>query len=329
MVKILAVMLAVLSGISAASAQAPGAVALEPSFTFETTVQGAQIEHAFVIRNQGATPLRITGLRMTPPLTVASLQAQIDPGAESAVRIRLDTNKVLGDFEGDIEVVLNDPAQTILAFHIEGRVVRTVEVAPLGAFFVAGQRGKGGTGDLEIINHGAEPLRILGIDYPSQRFSVAVTTIEDGRRYRLRLTMAPDGPGGRAAEPIVVRTSSAVQPELTITANTYLRERVYAFPDTLDFGSLPLAAVRANPGALVQTLMVYRLESSGFEATFSADGPVSISAERGPDGDRVQATVALKTSGLAAGQISGTVQVRTNDRAFPTLTIPYTLTVVP
>ena len=312
-----------------ARAQTATVVAPEPSFEFPKVVQGTPVEHGFVIRNDGDTPVRIQGLRMTPPLTLGRMPAQIGARQQVMLPVKLDTSEVLGDFEGDIEVVLNDPGQTVLSLRLEGSVVRTIELAPFAAFFAAGSRGKGGTSNLEIINHGDEALRILGIDYSSHRFSVAMSTLEEGKRYRLTLTLAPDGPGGRAAEPIIVRTSNAAQPELKITANTHLRERVYTFPDAVAFGSLPLSVIRSNPAVATQTLMVYRLETSDFDAAFVSDGPFSIAAQRGPNGDRFQATLTLRSESLTPGPISGTITIKTNDREFSTLTVPYTLTVLP
>jgi hypothetical protein len=90
-----------------------------------------------------------------------------------------------------------------------------------------------------------------------------------------------------------------------------------------------LSFIRANAARVVQTLMVYRLDTTGFEASFSSDAPLSIAAERGPNGDRVQATVALRPDMLAPGPLSGTITVTTNDPAFPTLRVPFTINVLP
>lgn len=314
---------------SSTQGQTPAVVAPESSFEFPKVVQGTPVEHGFTIRNESDTPVRIRSLRVTPPLTLGRMPAQIGSGQQVTLPVKLDTSTVLGHFEGDIEVVFNDPGQSVLAFRLEGSVVRTIELSPFAAFFAAASRGKGATSTIEIINHGDEPLRILGLDYSSQRFSVAMGTVEEGKRYRLILTMAPDGPGGRAAEPVVVRTSNAAQPELKITANTYLRERVYTFPDTIDFGSIPLSVVRGNPVIATQTLMVYRLDTSDFDATVASDGPFSIMVERGPNRDRVEATLTLKSESVTPGPFSGTITIKTNDREFSTLTVPFNGTILP
>jgi hypothetical protein len=74
----------------------------------------------------------------------------------------------------------------------------------------------------------------------------------------LILILNPDGPGGKKTDTILVKTSSRTMPLLKISANTYLRERVYTFPDEVDLGALRLRyrAARSAPEDCA-ILMVY------------------------------------------------------------------------
>ncbi len=114
----------------------------------------------------------------------------------------------------------------------------TIELSPQPAFFVAGQRGRSNRAGIEIVNHEPVPLRIEKIEHPVERFTTQLETMKPGQRYRLTLALKPDGPGGRAADTILMRTSSKRMPVLKVAANTYLYERVHAFPDVVDFGKL-------------------------------------------------------------------------------------------
>jgi hypothetical protein len=115
------------------------------------------------------------------------------------------------------------------------------------------------------------------------RFSTSVTR---GTRYRPRLMRScrpalpsergvrPDGPGGRRSDPIVVATSSPTTPSIRIVAHTYLRNRVYVFPDSVDLGSIDLARATSKPdllGRLAQTLMVYQTDGTEFRARLDTD----------------------------------------------------------
>jgi hypothetical protein len=320
-------LLLLLAPLSAAlPADAPKAVFPEARFAFGKVMKGTAIEHEFVLRNEGAAALRILGISMTSPLVLGRMPAHIEPKAETRLRVQLDTSKLSGPFEGQILISLNDPALPEARLLIEGQVVPPVELSPRPAFFAAARRGERRQTVIEIINHEPEPLRIESVDHPKERFAMKLETIEEGRRYRLNLILNPDGPGGKKTDTILVKTSSRSTPMLMIPANTYLRERVYAFPDEVDLGSLRLADIKAQPDLLqktAQTLMVYQWGGSDFRVTLRTDLPaLDLKWERGPKGDRYQATVTLIGEKLQAGPIKGSIIIETNDPQFPSLTVP-------
>ena len=291
------------------------------------------MEHDFALKNAGGAPLRIMGVQMTSPLIVTSMPALVAPGTEARIRIRLDTSGLRGHFPGEIQVSLDDPTFPEINLWFEGDIVPFVEVAPAPAFFLAGPRGELRQASVEIINHEPEPLRIDEPHHPSDRFSTKLETLEEGRRYRLTLFLRPDGPGGRHSEPIVLTTSSRSQPALTIVANTLLLERVHAFPDAIDFGTIRLRDIDRDPQLLqrmAQTLMVYQFGGAAFNVILRTDLPqLAFRSERGPQGDRFQNTLTLIQQKLMPGAIQGSIFVETNDKEFPLLVVPVSGDVVP
>ena len=163
------------------------------------------------------------------------------------------------------------------------------------------------------------------------RFLTKLETLDEGRRYRLTLLLNPDGPAGRHSESIVLKTSSRREPTITVAANTYLRERVYTFPDAVDLGTVRLTDVDRDPNLLerlAQTLMVYG--GSDFIISVRSDLPeLDLSSERGPQGDRFQNTVRLKRDNLRPGDIRGSIVIDTNDAQFPSLVVPVVGSVLP
>jgi len=307
-------------------ADAPKAVFAETRFSFGTAKQGTAIEHEFILRNEGAAALRILGARMTAPLLLNRISAKIEPDIEVKLHIQLDTSKLSGPFEGKILISLNDPILPEATLLFEGLVIPPVELSPRPIFFVAGRRGERREASIEIINHEPEPLRIESVEHPRERFATKLETLEEGQRYRLSLILNPEGPGGKKSETIRVKTSSRTRPILSIAANTYLRERVYTFPDEVDLGVLRLSDIKAQPDLLertAQTLMVYQSGGSDFRAKLRTDLPMlDLKSERGPKGDRYQSTVMLIGEKAQAGPIRGSIVVETNDPEFPSLTVP-------
>jgi hypothetical protein len=296
-------------------------------FDFGEVVRGSTIEHSYRIRNASGDTVHIHRIALTPPLRVLRMPAQVAPGTEALVAVHIDTTDARGHFDGRIVLFLDDPAAPQTELEWSGRIVDPIEIAPVPAFYLAGQRGDRAEAALTIINHTAEPLHLGKPMHPSDAFVTRLETMEEGKRYRLTLTLLPDGPVGKHTTDIEIDTSSTALPMLRISANTNLHERVYAFPDTVDLGGLRLEDVQARPRLLdqnSQTLMVYRKGTSDFIVTVSTDVPgLVVDAQRGPAGDRYQLTVRLHPQNrLASGAIRGSIFIETNDREFPRLTVP-------
>ena len=322
-----AVFIGLLSALPAvAGVEAPKAVFQETRFDFESAMNGTVVEHDFRLKNEGSATLKIGKASMTPPLLVTRMPRELAPGGEGLIHFKLDTAALRGPFKGQITVFLNDPDLPEADLSFEGVVIPSVEVLPLPAFFVSGLRGKGASASGEIINHEPQPLRIVKIEYPTDRFTTVLKTLQPGQRYKLTLILKPDGPNGRKTEPITVATSSDAQSTLEIIANTFLHERVYTFPDSVDLGAIPISQIRKNPGLLsmlAQTLMVYQEGGSDFRATVRTDLPeLKLKCERGPKGDRYQTTIALDPDKVHAGSYKGLLLIDTNDPAFLKLTVP-------
>ncbi len=308
------------------AADPPKAVFPQTGFNFGKAVRGDRVEHEFALKNEGGSPLRIQKVDMTPPLLVTRMPAQIAPGVEAKIHFELETSGLQGPFEGQIVVYLDDPALPEAPLTFTGEIVSPIEVSPIPAFFVAGQRGQGKQQSREIINHEPKPLYIEQIEHPTERFTTRLETLKEGQHYRLTLILKPDGPGGKKTETILLKTSSKTTPVLKVPANTYLRERVYTFPDGVDLGALRLADIRANSELLeqtAQTLMVYQSGGSDFQVRLSTDLPaLNLSSERGPKGDRHQITITLIKEKVQGGPIKGSIFIETNDPQFPRLIVP-------
>ena len=218
-------------------------------------------------------------------------------------------------------------------FTLAANVVSRIEVVPIPAFFVAGTRREPRQATLEVINHEASPLVIYKVEHPTERFTTQLETLQAGQRYRLMLLLKTDGPGGRHTDSILLRTSNTQTPTLRIEANTWLRERVYAFPDTVDMGTIRLADLAARPTLLdeaAQTLMVYQDGGKDFRIQVRSNvQSVLLQAERGSTADRYQITARLTADRLKPGPIAGEISIATNDPEFSQFSVPLIGNIVP
>src|SRR5262249_14170015 len=101
---------AVLVAVAVNSAVFAAAVFSEARHNFGTVRAGTVVEHDFVLKNQGQSPVRIQRVLLTSPMVVTQMQALTRPGGENRIRVRLNTTGLKGHFEGEVRVLFNDVA---------------------------------------------------------------------------------------------------------------------------------------------------------------------------------------------------------------------------
>ena len=122
---------------TAGIARAPQVVVADGDFDFGRVLTGTLVEHEFVVKNERAVPLVIDEVRLSSPLTLLNAPASVAPGKQSVVRVRLDTSRITGLFEGRIVLSIADADEPNINLTFAGTVYQTVEAVPRGAFFVA------------------------------------------------------------------------------------------------------------------------------------------------------------------------------------------------
>ncbi len=304
----------------------PKAKPIAAQHHFESVLQGQRIQHQFVLRNEGDEALRITGASVTPLMKLLKSAAVIPPGGETQLAVAVETADLAGDYEGELRVQLNDPAMPEVVFTMRGRVVPPIEFKPMAAFYAPAEKGKGASRSIEILGNDGTELQILEIKHTEEFFTTRLETLESGRRYRLTLNVLPDGPVGRHTEKIEIRTNHPKHPVLFVEANTWLRYRVFAFPEKVDFGAIPTAQVQAGrtdaPG-LVQVVMLHSSGAKEFKAGVTSSDPLlRVRSQAGPTGDRYQIWVYLDPVHAKPGPIKAQLIIETNDKEFPRLEIP-------
>jgi len=289
------------------------------------------VEHTFVFENTGSEPLEIKNVQLNPPLVATKMKGRVLPGEKGSVTVQLGKPREQDEYQGQVVVNFKNPTANSLTFWMIGAVVPPIEFQPMPFFFVTTQRGQSKEASIEIVNHEELPLEILRVENPSTRFTTELETLKAGEHYRLRLTLKGDGPGGKATDTITLVTFSEEHPFWEIKANTWVKERVYTFPDSLDFGQISTPYLKARPqmvGSLSQTLMVYQVGGKDFEIGVQTDVPFLIlSPAQSKFKDRYQIEVTVIPEKLKSGVVDGSIIVVTNDPEFPQLVVPVTAVV--
>lgn len=298
----------------------------QETFDFGTIGVEEEWQHTFEFENKGSAALEIKDVNLTPPLVVTKMPVHVPPGQRGSLTVRLETPRDKGDFRGAVIVNLKGQASEPLVFWVMGKIARPIEFDPMPMFFVSTRRGQAKTALIEVINHESDPFEIIRVEYTSPRFVVETETLEPGRRYRLSLTMKGDGPAGRMTDTISVVTSSRAHPFIEVSANTNLNERVHAFPDAIDFGSISTASLKSGSQtaeSVSASLMVYQEGGKDFRAIAETDVPfLHLSTFQADLKDRYEVRVTLVPEKLKSGPVNGSIVILTNDQEFPRMTIP-------
>jgi len=270
----------------------------------------SDIRHTFIFRNDADAPIEIQEVQLTSPLIVTKMTSRIAPGAQGQVTVEMQKPFKHGEFEGGVVVHFKNDLRQAETFYVEGEIVPPVEFLPHNVIFLSTQHGEAKSAVVEVVNHQADPMQILHAECDSARFLCDLSTIESGQRYRLTVTLKGEGPAGTRTDTIVLPTSSPERPFLQIKTFSKIRDRVYAFPDSIDFETISADYLKTHPqmtGFLTQNVTIFQAHGTDFQATVQTDIPFLHVSTHGSEQfhDRVELTVSVTPEKLKAGAADG------------------------
>jgi hypothetical protein len=294
--------------------------------TFGTVIQGKTITHTFTIRNTSAVPLKIARMELSQLGMTARVTPVILPEQEGKVTVKWDTHRVKGDLTGEVAVYFDDTAQRPVLFLLRGVVNPSLEVLPSRSIFLSLFKGESTERTVTIVNNEAEPFAITRLAARGQHFLADLHTVESGKVYQITVKVPPDTPPGRYREALEVYTDDLEREPVKISVNVLVKENLYTFPGSVDFGTISLgelARTRSIADLLTQTVLVKKREGE-FEINSVTSTLPFLRIRREPAGqsNTFRIDVSLDHNKLQPGKVNGSLRVRTTDTEFPELEIP-------
>jgi hypothetical protein len=310
------------------AAPAARAVVAATSHDFGRVEQGARLTHRFVIRNTGGAPLTLSRLSLSERAMSAKMKPQIPPGGEGTLSIDWNTAGLQGAVEGRAVLELNDPASPAITLVLRAVVKQPIEFTPYPAVYASLYQGESARRSVRIDINRERPLGLVRLERHGEHFQAAIKPIVPARAYELEVTVPPTVSPGRYSEAVFLYTDDPQVPRLMVPVNVLVKTEVYANPDKVDFGTVSLGQLAAQPSVLdllTQSFMV-RKRAARFSITgLSSDLPF-LSLRRSPDGpgnaEAFRLDVALSKDRLRPGPFSGTITVLTDDKEFPRIVVP-------
>lgn len=160
---------------------------LETEHDFGIAHEGNIVSHDFIVRNTGQGELEIRHVSPDCGCTVANFDHAILPGGEGKITLRLDLKGYNGKVKKITTVISNDPQKPKATLTMQGNVKKAIDVRPGYTISFRGMADqiKEQSIDIETVT---QPFRIREVEENlGGRISHRIETVEEGRRYRLRV----------------------------------------------------------------------------------------------------------------------------------------------
>ena len=301
---------------------APKIVCAEPTFHFGEMDNAQDVEHTFIVRNEGNLTLEITRVKPTCGCTVVNTsQTSVPPGESTEIKARLSLRGRLGPQHKSIAVESNDPLTPSLNLLLEGTAIAELQVTPTQIFFGRITADSAVTGIVDVIVQGSNAVTITKLESSVPQLTVTNRPADDGRGYKVTIATAPPLDRGTLRGNIHMETDHPKYPAFDIPASAFVVGEVSYAPE-----EIPLSAP-ADQG--VMRYIMIRAESGQ---------SLTIESVESPDPNIVARIIQMDPSGVrielsnitASKELDGKpIRIVTNMEKMKEILIPFRVTVAP
>jgi hypothetical protein len=322
------VLFGVLYGVCfSATPGAPRAVFVENTFKFGKVKQGEKITHKFQVKNEGTAPLILGRVDFDAPGLTAKFKPDIPPGGEGFIQVDWDTTSFSGAVGLEAKLSSNDPARPKFAFTLSGLIDPVIEVDPIWGAYISLYSDETKEKTLHIINREQQPLKISSVEKQGTHFTASLKEVQPGNSYDLTITVPRGTPIGRYEEGLLLHTNHPKVSEVPVGVNVLVMRDLHAFPELVDFTGIDLSILKQNPSLIDNLFEKVFVENrrGDFEIkSIKTDVPFLKITQAPPSGksSRFKLDIQVLKENLAPGKISGSIQVETDVKESPEITIP-------
>ena len=261
----------------ASSLPQPKIAVKEPVYDFGSVEQGKVVEHDFLVENQGNAPLEIYRVVPSCGCTLADLETKnINSGAKVSIKTTFNTSGFWGNKVKTFRIYSNDPISPSFLLTVQGDVRRDVTVNPPRIFFGDVPKGTSPMKAATITASKDSKVAILEVTSHSNFISVSEQELNDRTRRgkRISVTLKGDLPLGIFRDRLVVKTSSTLNPTITLPILARITGDLIVEPGEVSFGLVaegapsPIAkSVRlTNKSANNIRILAVKSDSENFKA---------------------------------------------------------------
>jgi hypothetical protein len=294
---------------------------------FGTVAKGEKVHATFEVRNVGKAPLEITQVRPTCGCTVANFDRTILPGGTGKIAADVDTTGFSGPISKAVLVFSNDPATPQVNLVIKADVRAFIEVLPRPlVIFRNVLQGEPASEKLVLASADGSNFKIESAEASGGTYQLTYRELPEkeripdrkGSQWELTVTVPANAPEGMLNQKIVVKTTAAKAPEVTINVTGAVRAVVQVIPPQVNFGTVAGDALVGQNFLIVNNRQGAELQLSEVKVDNSNFATEVIPLQAG---QRYQVAVSLK-AGVPKGTQKATVKITTSDPLRKLIEVP-------
>ena len=261
------------------------------------------------------------------------------PGKEGKIELAVEhTEGYAGEVAKSASVTTNDPRQP--NFNLVLRARFTVDapsgekpappvnpnavfnVEPGDHWITSALAGSSAANYFYLYNPQSTPFHVKSVIPGGPNFTAALQTVQDGKRYELKVVSNSALKPGHYAQTLKIVTDSPLQPEINISLDLTVIPKVFASPQTITMPTLPAASDLSAitwPSIYVRKMREQGLQIKGYTSTLPF---IKLKLVTETEGQVYKITLALDNSKIKPGQFKGQIRVETNDPDVPVIEIP-------
>jgi len=276
---------------------------------------GEVLEFTYAFRNEGSGALRLLELQPSCGCMVPSADRLVAPGEGGSIRVRIATDKLLGQVEKGLLVRTNDPEQFQIRLTAKFTIEPPVKVEPA---WVTHRVFKSDSPRPQIITlsskSGAFDVKSIASDNPLITAQLHHRTVADDGSVQIQLAVDVDretAPMGALGGFVTVETTHIEAPQVRFRVNALVLGPVVATPRKIYLSEVELQ----RAASVGHTVFVTKRNSIDLElrSVTSSDPAVLVHPQTIEPGHVYAIHVTLDPDKIELGRINSTITIATND----------------
>ncbi len=293
-----------------------GIVCINPNFNFGSIYSDVEVNHRYVLTNQGARVVKISAVRSTCGCTTAVASTnEMAPGQTAAVDVVLNFSGRRGRQNKSIYVETDDLQNRIVKLEFTGLVIVPIEAQPeaihLGTIGVAGRIER----EVLVNAVSTNTFHLLSVKSASPQVTVTSELRQEGKQYCLKVVFEGPRKLGSFMTSVEVETDHPQMKKLSIPLAGFVGGDIVAVPASLVFSpsatnvSKTVWVTLWSPGGTAFKITKVELPDEGMTHSMVVVNP-----------DRYR--MEIKTRGALAGADGKSIRIETDLPSMKELHVP-------